>query len=294
MPRVSASTWAVVASRVVQAYFNWSPVQRGKHWLLRRTSGFLIAPVGAGLWIRVSGVSGFEWKALRGRPGEAATAALFRRLHSPGMTVFDVGANVGYYSLLAARSVGPHGGVHAFEATPAVVTRLGENVKLNRLQNVTVNHLAVCDRVGTVEFRLQEDDSEGNSMVSYSTDWPLVRVPAVTLDRYAADRGPLHVDLVKIDVEGAEPLVIAGARGLLSSAEPPLLLVESNPATLRAAGSSPEHLRRQLAEFGYRCYGVEQLTGEPEAVWNILAVHPTHGRITSLRATSPTPWVELD
>lgn len=270
------SPWRKMASRAVQWYCDWSPVPRGKHWLLRRSSGFLVAAVGPTLWVRVSGVSGFEWKALRRQPGETATAALFRRLLRPGSTVFDVGANVGYYALLAGRSVGPDGRVFAFEATPAVATRLAENVALNGLDNVTVVHSAVCDRSGEIEFRLHDDDSEGNSMVNFAADWPTVRVPAVSLDEYAADHGLERVDVVKVDVEGAEPLVLAGATRLLSAARPPVLIMESNPDALKAGGSSPADLRARLAAFGYRCYGVERLTQTAEPVWNIVAVHPSH------------------
>jgi FkbM family methyltransferase len=268
--------WAKLASRAIRWYHAWSPIARGKHWMLRRSSPFLVAPVGPGLWVRATGVSGFEWKAFRGQPGEEATAALFQRLLLPGMTVFDVGANVGYYALLAARGVGNSGRVHAFEATPTVARRLAENIKLNRLQNVTVKHAAVCDRSGEVEFRLHEDDSEGNSLVSYAHDWPAVRVPALTLDGYIGEQRVERVDLLKIDVEGAESLVLVGAAGLLAGTEPPLLIVESNPSTLLAAGSSPESLREQLARFGYRCYGIEQLTHGSAPAWNILAVHLTH------------------
>lgn len=268
--------WTRAASRAIRFYFNRSPVERGKYWLLHRSSRFLIAPVGDGLWVRATGVSGFEWKALRGQPGEATTVSMFRKLLKPGMTVIDVGANVGYYGLVAARAVGPEGQVHVFEATPAVAERLRENVRINRLGNVVVNHAAVCDRTGEVEFRLQDDDSEGNSLVSYSNDWLSVRVSAVSLDDYVAKHGIRQVDVVKIDVEGAELLVLAGATELLSRAVPPVLIVESNPATLRDAGSSAEELVGRLAAFGYKSYPVEQLTQGPSAVWNILALHETH------------------
>jgi FkbM family methyltransferase len=269
---------AKVASRAVQLYCDWSPLPRGKYWLLRRSAGFLVAPVDDGLWVRVSGVSGFEWKALRRQPGERVTADLFRKLLRPGATVLDVGANVGYYALLAAREVGPDGRVIAFEATPAVAARLAENVKLNALGNVTVVHAAVCDRAGEIEFRLQDDDSEGNSLVNFATDWPTVKVPAVSLDDYAAAHNIDRVDVMKVDVEGAEPMVLAGAKRLLSGPTPPVLILESNPEALKAGGSSPADIRERLAGFGYRCFGVEQLTQGADPVWNIVAVHPTHDR----------------
>src|SRR5438552_3054078 len=101
MARVS--TWAKFTSRVIQIYFGFSPISRGKHWLLRRSAGFLVVPIGSGLWLRVSGASGFEWKALRRQPVERVTVDLFRQLLKPDAVVFDIGANVGYYALLASK-----------------------------------------------------------------------------------------------------------------------------------------------------------------------------------------------
>ena len=288
MSRNGVPLYTKLASRLVGFYRTWSPIERGKWWLLRHTSFFLIAPLGEGLWIRATGVSGFEWKALLGRPGEEATASLFSRLLQPGMTVFDVGSNIGYYTLLAARAVGPEGQVHAFEATPAVAKRLAENVALNRFANVTVNHLAVCDREGDVEFNLQED-SEGNSMVVSDPGHASVSVPATTLDAYVSRQGISRVDLIKIDVEGVEGLVLEGARTLLGGTQPPVLIIESNPATLRAAGNSPEQLCDRLASFGYRCFGIEQLLPEPDSVWNILAIHSTHPTAEIAAGLEPFP-----
>jgi FkbM family methyltransferase len=190
-----------------------------------------------------------------------------------------------------SRRGGPKGQIHAFEATPAVARRLAENVALNRFTNVTVNHRAVCDREGEVEFNLQED-SEGNSMVVSDLGQASVRVPATTLDAYVARQGISRVDLIKIDVEGVEGLVLEGARNLLSGAEPPVLIIESNPATLRAAGNSPEGLCNRLASFGYRCFGIEQLLPEPDAVWNILAIHSTHSPGEILTGLEPFPGTQ--
>ena len=113
------------------------PNRSRKHWC-SPVVAISVAPVGTGLWVRATGVSGFERKAFRGQPGEAATVALFQRLLRPGMTVFfDVAEMSVTTSPLAARRVGDGGRVHAFEATPAVAERLNENIRLNRLANVS-------------------------------------------------------------------------------------------------------------------------------------------------------------
>jgi FkbM family methyltransferase len=262
----------------VWQYYAWSPISRGKHWLLKRVSKFLVAPIDSGVWIRVSGVSGFEWKMLCRKPCEKVTSDFIRRILAPGMVMFDVGANVGYYALTAAKRVNPGGRVFAFEAAPAVAERLRENVVMNGLGNVSVIHGAVCDRDGEIEVRIHRDDSEGNSLVDFAPDWEAVRVPAITLDDFAARQHINRVDVMKIDVEGAEHLVLSGASGLLSRPGRPVIVLEMNPSALRAGGSSCRALVEQLASFGYRCHKLEQLTFGPEPVWNNLALHSEHHR----------------
>ena len=116
---------------------------------------------------------------------------------APGMTVFDVGANVGPYALVAARRVGDRGSVHAFEPTPKSAAGLRRNVGLNGLTNVVVNEVAVSDTAGEVNLYLDEESAPQNSIVSnVAVDrvhriLPSIRVPTVTLDGYAAGRPAL-------------------------------------------------------------------------------------------------------
>jgi FkbM family methyltransferase len=212
-----------LACRFLGAYDRLAPVQRGKHWLRRRAVGFAVAPIGSGLYIRVSGLSGFESKAYRGERAEPLTTAAWQKMLRPGMTVLNVGANVGYFALIATNLVGLNSHVLAFEATPSVAARLSENVFINNLANVTVNVAAVTDHDGEIEFRLTPDDSEGNSLVRFDSDWRRITVPAISIDTYVAKNNLTRVNVLKIDVEGAEESVIAGARTLLSGPNPPVV-----------------------------------------------------------------------
>jgi FkbM family methyltransferase len=157
---------------------------------------------------------------------EVGETLLCERLVGDGMTVFDVGANIGIYSLLLARLVGHEGTVHAFEPEPRNFDRLMTNLTLNGAANVVANRLAVYSESGEVTLNLF-DPSLG-SWHSLGTpkladpDHPRrtvepresIAVEAVSLDDYARSREIVHVDFLKIDVEGAEPAVLEGAADL--------------------------------------------------------------------------------
>jgi FkbM family methyltransferase len=263
-----------LASAAVAAY----PFRRGRYFLRQLAARrFLLGRTDFGSWVRVSGVSGFEWKIFDGQYNEPRTIVAMKQLIHVGMTVFDVGANIGYYSLLAANLVGPAGQVHSFEPTPLVVQRLKENIALNDLSSrVTVNAVAVGAAVGMIDFHMHSDDSEGNSMFSSEQHVETVCVPVITLDRYIHDRGIGCVDLMKIDIEGAELLALEGAAELLAREDAPLLTVEFNPSALSSAGTSPLQLKSSIEAFGYRCLELEQLTEGLGAVYNVMAAKPNH------------------
>jgi FkbM family methyltransferase len=139
----------------------------------------------------------------------------------PGDTFFDIGANVGYYSLLASRVVGPSGRVIAFEPLLDNLEYLSRHVRLNQLTNTDVLGVACSDSTGIVTFargangalgRIAENGSGGDMLV-----------PALTLDDFHARTG-LVPNVMKIDVEGAELRVLTGAQALLAKSHPKIFL----------------------------------------------------------------------
>jgi len=172
---------------------------------------------------------------------EDAQTRFFRRLVRAGMVVFDVGANVGYYTLQAAVRVGPRGRVHAFEAVDGTYARLRRNIRLNNFANVLAQRCVVRDRAGQAEIFVADAGNTGTSRLSA---WPAnasgrsEQVRAIALDDYARARGVRQVDVVKIDVEGSELLVLSGMERLLRRGRP-RLLVEVSQA---AAGKLFDHL----------------------------------------------------
>lgn len=259
------------ASRLVKAYLTHSPTSRGKWWLRRHSARFLVTRLDSGPWIRVSGVSDFEWQAFQGRPlKEDRTLAFFLSRLESGQVVIDVGANIGYYTLAAAVRVGQSGHVYSFEPGADSAARLRENVRLNGLSNVTVLEAAVADHSGTAALVLATE-SEGHSLYEVSASGVgHSSVSVTTLDEAVGnDR---TVDLVKLDAEGAEVAILRGARTLLTGRHRPVVIVESNPVTLRAAGESPATLKEQLTSLGYSTTVLEGVTwrGELTEYWAAL------------------------
>lgn len=163
----------------------------------------------------------------------------------PWMTVVDVGAHWGLYSLVAAGHV-QH--VVAFEPGASNRDLLERNVALARLGNVEVREEAVTDRVGRVTFYAYEGHSWGLSMMGgllRGDRMEPVEVPATTLDALQ-----LKPDMLKIDVEGAEAAVIRGATNTILKARPSIF-VEVHRERLQALGSSRESVRTLILDLGY-------------------------------------------
>jgi FkbM family methyltransferase len=165
-------------------------------------------------------------------PYEPAVAAALERLVRPGWTCLDVGAHVGYFTLLLARLVGEEGKILAFEATPENARLLARNVRLNKLEGrVMVENLAVADR--SAELDLYPARSGGSTEWTLDSEFasredrvPIARravpVRAVALDDYFPAGTP--VELVKMDIEGGEARALPGMRRLLRDARPIVLL----------------------------------------------------------------------
>jgi FkbM family methyltransferase len=167
----------------------------------------------------------------------------------PGDVVYDLGANVGYYSLAAARRVGPHGRVIAFEPLPDVADVLERHLAVNGIRNVTVERCAVSDEDGEAWF-----DPGVGSAYGRLSETGRIRVPTVSLDRFCAVRGLPLPNVVKIDVEGAELQALRGAVGILRRARPRVML------SLHTAEMQRE-CPALLASLGYEFVAVDPWKG---------------------------------
>jgi FkbM family methyltransferase len=209
-----------------------------------------------------------------------------------GDVFFDVGANAGFHMLVGAALVGPTGRVIGFEPLDANCRAIGRVLELNQLSGCEVARLAVGDKVGEVTFFEHPLNALGSTVrLHHSRGVKQYRVPATTLDAFIEDRVATigRPSAIKIDVEGAEELVIEGARTLLAHAAPPALLVELHEPTAGAA------VIRRLTEHGFshawldgEASAIDDLS--PMHVGHIVAVSRTDPRLHTLRAGIGESW----
>jgi FkbM family methyltransferase len=166
--------------------------------------------------------------------------------------VVDVGANIGYFTLLAASLVGPKGRVHAVECSPETLAILENNVRKNSLRNVTIHPVAAAKERGTLSLNVT---AIGLSWLTPHANWPtsegrqrIVSVPAVPLDEII--QSPVH--FIKIDAEGLDLDVLKGMKRILAENTHLSLIVEWAPALLAEAGRDPLELPQWLQEAGFR------------------------------------------
>lgn len=176
----------------------------------------------------------------------------------PGDCVLDIGANIGLYSLALSRAVGGAGRVIAFEPDPDNASLLRKNLEANGCSNVTVMQEALGDESKDVKL-YESDDNRGalsTSDVLGVGEEHTIRVHMRRGDVVLAELG-VQPRVAKIDVEGAEPLVIAG----LGAQLPQVLMFEFVPQLLRAAGRDPAEFLHRLRTAGYSLAAVDPETG---------------------------------
>ena len=195
---------------------------------------------------------------------------------APGWTVLDVGAHIGYYSLLCARGVGPKGSVYAFEPCPSTFARLCRNLDLNPSLKVHPQAMALADRT---EYLCMTEADASNTGTSYMKDKASSSsgIPVTTLDEFVREQRLTRVDFIKADVEGYEMKVLAGADETLARFSP-RLMIEVNPDALIRFGASAEDMIRALRARKYSIY---------ESAWRGLRPFkrlPPPGKYTNLIA----------
>lgn len=179
---------------------------------------------------------------------EPITTEAFLGSLREGMVVIDVGAHIGYYTLLAARSAGSAATVHAVEPCDENRGVLQENIRLNGLENVVIHPYAAGRSRGNRAFHLTgSSDSHGFYPHPYAATVQTIEMVERPLDDLTD--GPVHA--VKIDVEGAEIEVLQGMGRILSENPELALCVEWNPACMRNAGYDPSDLPAYLRDLGF-------------------------------------------
>lgn len=212
---------------------------------------------------------------------EKETIAVLDQLARPGMTMLDVGAHVGYYSCRYARFIGTNGRIFAFEPHPRTFAILQQNVA--KYTQVTAVQAALSESTGTAELHdylimsasgsLHYDETMLVLQQSQMRDGDVAprleeqftpqtfSVQTVTGDQYLADQGIEQVDIIKMDIEGAEISALRGLRQTIAQSPDLQLVMEYNPAALTAFGHEPVSALTEVLSFGFNRVQVIELDG---------------------------------
>ncbi|MFQ5853699.1 MAG: FkbM family methyltransferase [Candidatus Binatia bacterium] len=169
----------------------------------------------------------------------------------PGWVVCDVGANIGWYTLSAAKLMGHAGWVHAFEPAAEEFERLQRNVLMNELPNVMLHQLAMSDCSGKVWLTGLRD--AGSTRLATSENEAARLVGGTTLDTFVREARLNRLDLVKVDIEGAELKFLRGAQNSLGRFRP-ALVIELSLDNLARFGANPHEVIATLEDLGYVMY----------------------------------------
>lgn len=190
---------------------------------------------------------------------EPETADFVTRFLKPGMTFLDIGAHMGEYTLLASRAVGPQGEVHVFEPNRDIFQLLRSNVHMNNLGNVVLNNCCVSDLDGERELEVYAESTISSLRLGVNTPpirnqklLKVINVVSTCLDTYWPEHRK-RIYLVKIDVEGAELLVLRGAMRLISlpGNETPIWLFEYRSGSYDRFGYHHRDLLAFFKEYDY-------------------------------------------
>lgn len=186
---------------------------------------------------------------------EKVTTEFFKKNIKERDTVVDLGANIGYFTLLAAKLVGPEGKVYAFEPEPKNFSYLKKNVEINSYSQVSINQKAVSNKNGKTQLYICSYDTGHHTINKYDgidaysrgrfTEEKAIEIETVTLDSFLEGKTN-HVDVIKMDVEGAEMLALLGMDKTLRKNDKIKMFIEFFPLLIEKMGSSPEKFIHKL------------------------------------------------
>lgn len=220
---------------------------------------------------------------LFGEAYEAEVTSYLLAVLRPGMVFVDVGANLGYYTLLAAKSVGSEGRVHAFEPAPVQFEHLSLNVEVNGGTNVVLNDCALAEGDGKeVKLFLADGWNHGTHSLGQGVGEQrrICTVRCTSLDEYVARHSITRLDVMKMDVEGAELRVLRGSVRTIERLKPQVVVFEACEALARSLGDSTREVKEFLEARGYVIFRLDAAfellranASEEEAYANLVAIH---------------------
>ena len=278
-------TIAVPVFKGVRAYVRYAPIRWGKIHLWEFAGRWLnhygirqVVRVKYGARLVCSSEDLIQSRLMFFGVWEPGLTRLLQLRLQPGDCFVDVGANIGYFTLLASRLVGERGTVVAIEASPTTSESLKSNIRLNLAHNVRVIQAAVTNRRGSIPLYAGPKDNRGAASLRPQDGRPLeAAVEAIPLTEMLSEEEWSRARLIKIDVEGTEAEVLksilANPSLLRADAE---IVVEMTPAWLSGIGESADGLIAAFEELGFAAY---ELSGVPSATAHLTGRRPIIRRL---------------
>ena len=191
---------------------------------------------------------------------------MFKKVIKEGMTVVDIGAHIGYYTIIAANLVGKKGKIYAFEPEPENYSLLVKNIEINGYQNIIPVKKAVSNKVGTAKLFLGTSalhtilESKGNNQS--------IEVETTTLDGFFTEKE--KIDVIKMDAEGAEYMILQGMRRLLEDNNDLIILTEFYPALLKKY-VEPKRYLQELIKNNFKLFVIDNKKIEPVGIDYLMA-----------------------
>lgn len=197
---------------------------------------------------------------------EPVETDLIKSLLQSGNVFVDIGANIGYYSLVASRCVGASGKVYSFEPAPSNFSFLLKNIQENNSQNIIATMKAIAEKKGILQLFMDEHLSGGHQIFNSGMKTHSVDVDTISLDEFFENE-KTPIDLLKIDIEGAEMLALKGMRKTIASNPQMKIITEFYPVMIERCGFSPQQYLHELRGLGFSLSIIDEEKN---------AVHPAH------------------
>jgi FkbM family methyltransferase len=193
---------------------------------------------------------------------EREVTKLFIENVKRGMTIIDIGANIGYYTLIAAKLIGKKGRVYAFEPELSNFNLLIKNIKLNNYKNVIAIQKAVSDRDEKTRLFLSESNREGHRIYNLKEGRRFIEIETTTLDNFFKNREG-EIDVIKMDIEGAEIAALKGMNNILKANQKLKLFIEFVPFILSKGSFNPIDLPKEILRHGFKIYIINEKFKNP-------------------------------
>ena len=187
---------------------------------------------------------------------EKEVTSLIKVITKQGMVFVDIGANIGYFTLLGAKLVGKTGKVFAFEPDVNNYALLTKNIELNMYDNVALANKAVTNRVNTANLFIDTENSGNHKLWASSKEQEQVSVGTTSIDSFLESYNVCSSIIVKMDIQGAEMAALQGMDKLIRANPDIKLIIEFWPAGIRGYGDSPKELLDRLLKYDFNIYRI--------------------------------------